>query len=450
MHPTLKGLRTSILGLGFAFAACNVFNPSGEGDGGASQGAVMAEGEELFRDMDYLGAQVAFQKAIEADSTNSLAYYSYAKSVMRYWNVEASSLLTEVDAARSGTSIPFIGADDWTLTRYLKATSKARKALGELTERDSLTRWWQYSQDPSSKAYERDPLAVQRVAFMKDYWAKAEQGEPGYYKKSAFPLSDLKLGYQKVIADFGFIELIYAVAHLRDLNGDDSIGSEDDLIKKIAFNTEGGGFKVENLASIQNDLATDTVQRAQMNNLIQNVASGLTSAGTVIDLLAPALGQQQGGAGQDTAGLSEKVTENMDSVINSLGTAVTFYQFGDGKDNDGDGCVDEEIMDGKDNDGDGFTDEDARIVEADLVDNDHNGKQGILDADEGLNATGVLKFVAAGTFIKGAQYADKAEKIKVQQDSLSAKVIGGRTLSSRERAALESAKTAIGGCWKNY
>lgn len=455
MHPSLKALQKLTLGLGVLVAGCNVFNPSGEGDGGTSQGALMAKGEELFRQMDYLAAQDAFASAIKSDSGSSLAYYGFSKSVMRYWNVNASDLLKEMDATKSG-GIPFIGASDWTLTRYLKSTSKVRRALGKMTERDTLTRWYMYTLDPNSKAALRDSKAAARIAFMNAYWAKADQGLPGYYKKSLFPLSDLKLGYQKVIADFGFVELVYAVAHLRDLNGDDSIGSQDDLIKKLAFNTDGGGFKVENLADIQKDLAENPEQREQMNNLIKNVASGLTSAGTVIDLLGPALAGQNGGDANDTAGLNEKVTENMDSVITSLGSAVTFYQFGDAKDNDGDGCVDEELLDGKDNDGDTYTDEDARISPIDTVDNDNNGKQGSADPNELVapdllgGGTGSLLFVSDATFKKGPKYSDKDTKIAAQKDSVSYKVRSGRSLTNGEKTLLSGFKTSIGGCWNNY
>lgn len=454
MHPSLKGLKRLSFGLGLTVAACNVFNPSGEGDAGTSQGALMATAEEQFRQMDYLSAQASFDAALKSDSTSSLAYYGYAKSVMRYWDVSAADLLTEVSSGASG-GIPFIGATDWTLTRYLKSTSKTRRLLSKMTERDTLTRWYYYTLDPTSKAYERDKDAAKRAAFMADYWAKADLGLPGYYKKSQFPLSDLKLGYQKVIADYGFVELVYGIAKLRDLNGDDSIGSQDDLIKKLAFNTEGGGFKVDNLASIQEDLATNPESRQQLNNLISNVSTGLSSAGTVIDLLGPALASQ-GGSGTDTAGLNEKVTEDMDSVISSLGNAVTFYQFGDARDNDGDGCVDEEILDGKDNDGDSFTDEDARISLIDTVDNDHNGKHGSADPNEQpptnslLTGNATLLFVSDASFKKGAKYTDKGAKIGAQKDSLSFKVNAGFSLSAGEKILLGNYKTDIGGCWNNY
>jgi hypothetical protein len=47
--------------------------------------------------------------------------------------------------------------------------------------------------------------------------------------------------------------------------------------------------------------------------------------------------------------------------LEGKGKEASFYAVSDGKDNDGDGCVDEEVADGYDNDGDGLVDEDVRV-----------------------------------------------------------------------------------------
>ncbi|MDB5105812.1 MAG: putative lipoprotein [Fibrobacteres bacterium] len=454
MHPSLKSLKRLGLSLGLVLISCNVFNPSGEGNAGTSLDAQLTEGENYFRQQDYKSAYETFEAAIAADSTNSMAYYGYAKSVMRYWQVNASTLLTEVSKAQNKSGVPFIGADDWTITRYLQATSRVRKALGTMTDRDTLTRWYHYSLDPKGPVAAKDPLAAARIAFMADYWSKADKAFKGYHKKSDFPLSDLKMGSQRIIADFGFVELIYAITHLRDLNGDNTIDSSDNLLKNLTFSVSGG-FKVENLESIVDSLNTPE-KKAQFNNLIQNVAGGLSSASTVLDLLSPALAGQAGGS--DTSkDLSQKVTQNMDSVITSLGDAITFYQFGDERDNDGDGCVDEEIADGKDNDGDGFTDEDARLIPVDAVDNDHNGKgkNAFTDPDAGevLNSEFKLAYSVDAGFVTGALYKDKTAHIKYQADSLQViydKVGSAALLSAEYKEKLISAKKDIGGCWNNY
>ena len=449
MQPSPKPLKRwglSLL-LALAVAACNMFNPSGEGDVGEDADALLTLGESKFRDQDYPASMDAYSRVIAKDSGNSLAYYGYAKAVMRYWQVSAATLLTEVTKAQEKSGIPFITADDWTTTRYLQATSKTRKALSMLTVRDTLTRWFHYAQDSTSKSARKDPDRDKRIAFIRNYWDMADRGFPGYRKKSQFPLSDLTIGYERIIADFGFVELIYAVTHLRDLNADDSITDADNLLKKLNFNVLAGGFKVENLQNIAEDIKSDST-RANVNNLIQNVASGLSSAGNVIDLLGPILAQNGDSSGGGS--LTGKTSEKMDSVISSIGNAVTFYQFGDAKDNDGDGCIDEEILDGKDNDDDGFTDEDARVIPADTVDNDHNGKgkNPFLDPDnnEQVNGDYLLLFSVQSGFVKGRSYKDKTVKVWVQKDSLATKA----TLNASEKVVLDSAKRAIGGCWNNY
>ncbi|HKP97710.1 MAG TPA: hypothetical protein VJ385_18355 [Fibrobacteria bacterium] len=456
MHPSLKRFKRLSLGLGLVLAACNVFNPSGEGDAGESLDAQLTDGENYFRAQDYKSAYETFAAAIAADSTNSMAYYGFAKATMRYWEVNASTLLTEVSKAQDKSGIPFITADDWTVTRYLQATSKVRQALGIMTSRDTLTRWYYYAKDPAGKAALKDPLAAKRIAFINDYWEKADKEYAGYHKKSEFPLSDLKMGYQRIIADFGFVELIYAVTHLRDLNADNIIDSNDNILKNLTFSVDGG-FKVENLKDIVDSLDTPQ-KKEQFNTLIQNVAGGLQSAGTVLDLLGPALGGQVPGSDSANAkDLSQSVTQNMDSVITSLGDAVTFYQFGDEKDNDGDGCVDEEIPDGKDNDGDGLTDEDARFTPVDAVDNDHNGKgkNAFTDPDAGeiLDSESKLGFTTAAGFTVGPNYKEKASHVSVQKDSLQVRYdkVGAYALLTTEyKDKLDSAKKNIGGCWNNY
>lgn len=437
-HPISMGILVSALILG-----CNVFNPSGEGDGGGTADAYLIQGENKFRDKDYSGAMEAFEKAIQQDSSSSLAYYGYAKSAMRNWQVNASIILTEVTDAQNEGGIPFLGAEDSKLTRYLQATSKVRKALSSMTMRDTLTQWHSYLKDPDSKAAKKDALFAKRKAFMTDYLAKGKQGIPGYYPESKFPLSDRALPYQKIVADFGFVELLYALVHLRDLDQNDTIDSRDDLIKKLNFSSEGG-FKVENLEDIAADLQDPETQK-NINNLIQNVSQGLSSAGAVIDLLSPMAGGNTGDSLSNQQ-LTDQVSQNVDSVISTLGDAVTFYQFGDGKDNDGDGCRDEEILDGKDNDGDGFTDEDSRTVLLDKLDNDKNGQTDPLDADEMIGSDFILGYTKATSFVKGSKYSDRETRILVQKDSLA----NATTLTSGQRVLLQQAKTLVGGCWNNY
>lgn len=437
-YTVSMGVFASILIVG-----CNVFNPSGEGDGGGTSDAYLIQGENKFREKDYSGAMEAFEKAIQQDSTSSLAYYGYSKSAMRNWQVNASIILSEVSDAQNEGGIPFLGAEDSKLTRYLQATSKVRKALSAMTQRDTLTQWFSYVKDPDSKAAKKDAQFAKRKAFMTDYLVKANQGLPGYHKEANFPLSDRALSYHKIVADYGFVELLYALVHLRDLDQNDTIDSRDNLIKKLNFSTEGG-FKVENLEDIAEDLKDPETQK-NINNLIQNVSQGLSSAGAVMDLIAPMAGGNTGDSLSNQK-MTDQVSQNVDSVISTLGDAVTFYQFGDGKDNDGDGCRDEEILDGKDNDGDGFIDEDSRTLLLDKLDNDKNGQTDPLDSDEMVGSDFILGYTKKSGFVKGDKYTDRATRILVQKDSLA----NATTLTTGQRVLLQQAKTLVGGCWNNY
>jgi hypothetical protein len=421
-------------------AACNIFNPDGRGDAGNGTDANLSEGEALFRAKDFGGSMNAFAKAIKADSTNSLAYYGYSKAVMRYYQLNASSVLEEFEKTQGGASLPFIDEGDSKLTRYLQATSKVRQALSKLTMRDTLSRWYGYLKDSTSVAARNDSRRVARIAFIQNYLEKSDQGQPGFYPRSKFPLSDRKLAYEKVVADYGFTEMIYAVIRLRDLDGNDTIDTRDDLLKKLNFNINGG-LSVENLSEITEDLKSPE-NRENINKLIQNVSGGLGSASTIVNLLTPMLAENNDSLGN--AGLSGDLSQEMDSVLSSIGSAVTFYQFGDGIDNDGDGCVDEEIMDGRDNDGDGLTDEDARIEVADGIDNDHDGV--IDEADELPNPLSMRLLFTENNFQVGPSYMDKKVRVEVQADSLATKT----SYSAGQLTLLQSAQTRIGGCWNAY
>ncbi len=360
-HPFIK-LAVAVLGAVVFLAGCNIFNPSGEGDAGTDASGNTSHGEELFRQKDFAGAMSAFEKAIGEDSANSMAYYGYAKAAVRYYKLNVNGILKDLDSTKNGGSLTFLNHDDNALTKRLQAAVKVNRVLGLLTDRDTLTR-----------RFNKYLKGNDSADFMRKYLDSANMGKPGFRKRSRFPLIDFIMPYDKVVVDFTAFEVLYNVTRLYDLDQNDIIDSRDALMKKIHFGKGDGGFSVDSLSSIRADLQNDPVARDNLNSLIQNVSGGLASASQLAALIG---GGKSGGSdtGKDSS-LSGSSGNDVTKVINDLGDAITFYQFGDSRDNDGDGCVDEEIMDGKDNDGDGFVDEDARVVPVglgDFIDNDHN------------------------------------------------------------------------------
>ncbi|MGL1903129.1 MAG: hypothetical protein OCC49_13395 [Fibrobacterales bacterium] len=138
-----------------------------------------------------------------------------------------------------------------------------------------------------------------------------------------------------------------------------------------------------------------------------------------------------------------------DSTSRESAKTVSFYRIQDQKDNDGDGCIDEELYDNKDNDGDGLIDEDMRLVETDHIDNDQNGSHESTltspDKKEGIDrASSYLLFLYDSrnpTLIKNGFHGDSAQSSSYKY------LVATDTLKT---IPLDTLKKYIGGCWNNY
>lgn len=473
-----------------AATGCNIFNPSGEGDPGAADPRSL--GEEYFRQGQYAKAMSAFEKAIAQDSTNSMAYYGYAKSAVFLYKLDRLGIFDDMQATVDDpTKFAFLQHDDAILTLRMQAASKVRKVLSILTERDTLTRWWRYTFDSTSAEARSDTNFAARRDFISLYLATQDQVPGSSRNRRKFPLTDFQMPYNNVIVDYTAFQLLYTITGLYDLDRNDTIDARDALMKKLQFGSSGG-FGIDSLSTIAGDLENDTATAQNLNALISGMQSGLLSTSSLASLIAPP------SAGSDSGGASQQTGANIDSVIGSMGDAVLFYQFGDKLDNDGDGCVDEEILDEKDNDLDGYVDEDARVIppnKPDGVDNDHDGRKDPVHpplpfpaGDDSLGREDtvgtatysarpyVLGFVYAyldtalqngqpeknladfnkTTWVKikkGAASEDLKARFDVQKDSLLTKVNTsgpsvGR-LPNTYAAKLQNARSTVGGCWRN-
>ncbi len=477
-------------------AGCNIFNPGGEGDPG--QASLNQQGEEYFRRGQYGKAMQAFEKAIARDSANSMAYYGYAKSAVQFYQLDKIRILNDVkETAEDPSSFAFLQHSDSLLTLRLQAAAKVRHVLGLLTDRDTLTQWYNYLTDSSASApgsSDYDSLYTQRRDFIAQYLVHASfPDSTGYRRPASFPLTDFRMPFGSVIIDYTAMELLYTITRLYDLNRDGVIDSADALMKKLRFGSNGG-FQIDSLSTIAADLENDLAAAEDLNTLISSVGAGLLSTSQLTALMG---GGKKDTTGSSSGGTDEQTAGNMDSVITSLGDAVMFYQFGDGIDNDGDGCIDEELMDDKDNDFDGFVDEDSRTIPAtksDGIDNDLNGRMDPLfpeqpspfpAGNDSLEAPigdaiypgrgHVLGFVYAyldttytsgggvkerdltapelqSTWVKikkGAPDEFMKLRLDIQKDSLLTKRLPSGRLPDSLSQKLQRARTEVGGCWRN-
>lgn len=355
--------------------------------------------DALVNQEKFTEAMVYYERAIALDSNLSRAYFGYAKAVSFHYRMDVQGLLADLEAAGTGNIGAFLDHPDSVLTHRLQAASRINRMLDALIHRDTLS-------------------------------------------TNANPLTDGKVKRDAIGVDHALYKLVYVLTSINDLDRNDTLDSRDRVYYNLAPGLLG------NLDSLAEQVKTDTLLQSAINHQILELQSGLTDLQGLLSQI---------GAVPDTGSAHNEAKNQMDSTVASLGVTLPFYQFGDRKDNDGDGCIDEELIDSLDNDLDGFVDEDARLMVADGVNNDHAGA--VDDAAENLagsvlspSASYLVAFVALSgqgqdwvKIKKGA--ANMNVRLRIQKDSLA---LSSRAVLPGYAAKLDSAKALVGGCWRNY
>ncbi|MBF0432185.1 MAG: hypothetical protein HQK83_12950 [Fibrobacteria bacterium] len=444
----------SLLTGAFIFTACNIFNPSGEGTLPESTEGMVSVGQSRLKDQDWSGAMEAFGKAIEADSTNSLAYYGYAKAVRFKYNLNGLEMSKEFTDTSSG-QIPFITLGNEDATMYLKSSTLIKPVLSKLAKRDSLTRWFALKDMDPVSLYTLDPTSgMTRKNFINNYLTKS--GTPGYYSEEDFPLSDGFINYEKILPDLTLITLVHTIMKIKDLNNDTVINEDDniELVSDILSALDSGNVE-DNISAIMNKILTDTAAQAQtikdFNSALDNFSEGTDGISEVLGAVS-----SMGLAGDESDSSGSALTDqigDVESVMDSVGDAAKFFRIADGIDNDGDGCVDEEVYDSKDNDGDGIVDEDLRVVSL-LTLNTTTFKEYefmVIDSTDGND----VNYVTDGfntrlsfTTVNGFWASDAITND--QRFTILNKIEGQTPPYNLSDDDLNRAKTTIGGCWSKF
>lgn len=244
----------------------------------------------------------------------------------------------------------------------------------------------------------------------------------------ALKLSDRNVSYSNFSASYAILEFAYTILRFRK-------GSNSDV--ELSLRDDGS---VEIDASELYDKAlADPLLASRFNADMDTLGDDLKRL--VQDILPE---------------LSDILDDStfFDSTASTVEYSILFYRLGDTIDNDGDGCIDEEILDGIDNDGDGLIDEDLRLVPL-MKDSDARvsfigvGKDS-LDHDR----NGEKEETSERTLLKNGRlsFAKDFEKISAS-DSASLeirKAIALDTDSTNIRYPLEARKALVGRCWNNY
>ena len=394
------------------FGACNLFNPTSSGDVPNNKEALVSEAFSAYRDAKYEDALENFDKALKKDSTLSEAYLGAVKAIMGKHNINVFTMIGEVRLAQKD-QIPFMNLSGQELENYQTMIAQSLPYIRELIKRDTLT-------PPKNNKY---LYSDKKITF--------SQIAAGYY---IFEMAESLLKFRKTAVQF-------------NLN--------------ISKNSETGKLSIdlEELynSSLENPENLDLVNTsiAELQNDIQNFTQNILPSIEEFTDLSIFTGESS----------SESVTKEIEATTSEIQAQISFFLINDNMDNDGDGCIDEEIFDKKDNDGDGLVDEDLRLTLLDRLSLDSDSEEYYVitaitpdgkdhDMDKTVDGEPELTFaVKAEDRIESKnfllQFAN--EKSFSNSDSLELKHnVASDTLKASIQYDLKWRKKNIGGCWVNY
>jgi hypothetical protein len=414
----MKKLYTLILYLALlALVACsdNLFGSSSPG-GGSDIKSLRMDAENAFRKGNYEGSYNICKKIVEIEPSSSFGYYGMAKAGLWWHGVNPLSIFSLIKPEKD--ECPFMGEDVKVRNNYLQAMKKVVPALSELDRRDSLTALYElHIYAIKNKGWDTtititvdgENLNVNLNERLSDFRKTFCDNDPNKDctdttssgKRKPFPLSDreYKSGY------FGGILLLSTFSkwflNFFDTNKDSCLtkntgepgkdypatasewkkwgcinsGNFDLSISVICPKDEEGNMSViidskQILEDLQKELESyyDSVNTCTKTCETKGIPDQIGDINDKIDDLGDAFGEVEdvlnslglGGSGDpdiDQASIKDE--------IDKYKAYASFYKMGTHFDEDGDGCIDEELLDGQDNDGDGFINENSRLAPTD-------------------------------------------------------------------------------------
>jgi hypothetical protein len=313
------------------------------------------DAENAFRRGDYQKAYDICSKIVEIDPTVSFGYFGMAKAALWKEGVNPYGLFSFYET--DDDKVPFMDTTAVVQNKYFQMMKKVAAALSELDRRDSLTRPRNSLTKPSSPplsdmeydyGYYGGILLIASVTkgllgmldINKD-GCIAVLGEPGGEPGIDYPAKKNDREYDTKWKDWGCSK--------------GAKGYTTDLPVTLMRNAEG---KI--IVSIKtNEFLNNTVWEADspipddvqgFNDKLDNFTGDMDD---VLEML-----EFMGMEGDSESG-------DLKSDIDKYKDNAVFFRVGTHIDEDGDGCIDEDLLDGQDNDGDGLKNGNARLSSVD-------------------------------------------------------------------------------------
>jgi len=316
IHRNLASRMPMLAVVGTMLAACNLFNPSGSGSYPSGDPDAFIElGQRALQARDFNGAWTDFSKALALDSSKSLAYQGLAKAEM---GREGFSLATLV----------------WLADSVGKIQDKNRQ-IEFVTDLglDTLNRIYR----PLMKAAE----------VYRKFQLRSDSGK-----------IDNVFGFHLVKFELDAITSSQVYFRMIDANENWVIEPSEIRTLKMLAKLAAAGSSILDADTLRNlckidstDGSADPAAVANINGILSNLAA---ITGEVATQVPP--------MGADSNSATSQVSKDGVDFASGLQASTAFYLVNDTLDNDGDGCINEEIAgDSLDNDGDSLKEEDGRL-----------------------------------------------------------------------------------------
>ncbi len=296
--------------LSLGFAGCNLFHPTDSRDADNDDAAALTlEGYLEYQNSNYDAARKFFNKAIRADSSYSEAWIGLCKTVIKAQegiNVfELASLAQRYEGPDGKMTSGFLVMSDEKADTISRGIDSVMFYLNQFVARDTT---------------DRTDKKVRFSTIADSY--------------TILQLTKAALRIRAVNSQISSVVSAGSSGMMMDLNALNDMGdSLKPFLSDMAAAAEAIKASPDAAAEIVKAYLPDSTRQYFDDEDYADVSVGL--ANTIIQI-------------NDRA---QTVEEDRNDV---------FFKFGNARDDDGDGCVDEEALDNYDNDGDGEIDEDVR------------------------------------------------------------------------------------------